>query len=147
MVAIIKILFSRDSSRNHIHVTLGPFSSIFGQYWKRLQAYMVRIGFEIASIFSLLWNWDCIHLWMPFIINMASILSPFNQDCKHIWFLLCKLLQSYVVQPYTGHTLFIPIVVERAWENIFWQTFYILNANFWMKRSNSKLSWRPFTSH
>ena len=44
MLAIIENLFSRDSSRNHSHVTLGRFS--------RLQAYLVRFGRDCKYIRS-----------------------------------------------------------------------------------------------
>ena len=37
-------------------------TSIFGPYWKRLQAYTVRFGFKIANIFSLLYDRGCKHI-------------------------------------------------------------------------------------
>ena len=75
MLAIIKILFSTDTSRNHSHVTRGRFPT--------LQAYMVRFRFEIAIIFS----------------------PPFYRDCKYIWSLPWKLLQPYKVYPYSSNKL------------------------------------------
>ena len=53
------------------------FASIFGPYWKRLQAYIVRFGFEIASILGL----------------------HYYHDCKHISSQLLLSLQAYVVHP------------------------------------------------
>ena len=61
-----KFSFSRDTFRKHSHVTL---------YWKGLLAYMVRFGFDIATI-----------------------LGPHcNHDCKLIWSLLLPRLQAYLV--------------------------------------------------
>ena len=88
MLAIIKILFSRYTSRNHSHVTLGRFPILQAylvtfekdckHIWSvsdlRLQPYLAPFFIEIASIFS------------PLFIEIANILGPhFNHDCKHIW--------------------------------------------------------------
>ena len=54
MLAIIEIVLeARDYNfwTNHAR-KFSMFASIFGPYSKRLQAYMVRFGFEIASILS-----------------------------------------------------------------------------------------------
>ena len=76
MRAIIKILFSRDSFRNHSHVNLGRFPT--------LQTYLVTI------------ERDCKHIWsvsnlilqaylVLFFIKIATILGPHcNHDCKLI---------------------------------------------------------------
>ena len=71
MLAIIENLFSRDSSRNHSHLTLGRFSTLQAylvtKFWSpselRLQAYLVTFVIKIASIFGPLCNEDCNHIW------------------------------------------------------------------------------------
>ena len=55
-------LWFLDESREN---KFSMFASIFGPHLKRLQVYMVRFGFEIAGIFSPLWNLDCIHIRSP----------------------------------------------------------------------------------
>ena len=77
MIAIIEILFSPDSSRNHSHVTRGQIST--------LQSYLV------------LFVRDCNHIWsdselrlqsylVPIMISIAVLFGPFfDQDCNHIW--------------------------------------------------------------
>ena len=89
MIAIIEILFSRDSSRNHSHVIRGRIST--------LQSYLV------------LFEKDCNHIWsvselrlqtylVAFIIIIAIIFGPLcNEDCNHIQSLLLLSLQSYLV--------------------------------------------------
>ena len=86
MTAIIEILFWRDSSRNHSHVTLARFL--------RLQSYFVFIRKDCNHIWSV---WD---MWLqtylaPFVAKIAIIFGPFcDQDCNHIWSPSEKLLQS-----------------------------------------------------
>ena len=55
MIAMVEF-FSRDSSRNHSHVTVGRIST--------LQAYLVPIerGFKIARIFGPHCDHDCRHI-------------------------------------------------------------------------------------
>ena len=76
MLAIIKVLFSRDASRNQSHVTLGRFPT--------LQAYLVPI------------ERDCKHIWsvsdlrlqaylVPFVTKIASIFGPCHINyCNHM---------------------------------------------------------------
>ena len=77
MIAMIDNLLSRDSSKNHSHVTLGRISI--------LQSYLVPIGK------------DCYHIWsdsklrlqsylVPILANIAIIFSPYyNCHYNHIW--------------------------------------------------------------
>ena len=77
MIAMIDNLLSRDSSKNHSHVTLGRISI--------LQSYLVPIGK------------DCNHIWsdsvltlqsylVPLVMKIAFILGPhFDHHCNHIW--------------------------------------------------------------
>ena len=52
-------LWFLDESREN---KFSMIASLFGPLWKRLQAYMFRFGCDIASIFSPLGNWYCIHI-------------------------------------------------------------------------------------
>ena len=80
MLSITEIVLkSRDYDFwTYISKTKFWWLQAFCPYWKRLQAYMVRFGFEIASIKGP----HCYH------------------DCKHIWSLSYKLLRPYVVESY-----------------------------------------------
>ena len=81
MLAIIENLLSRDSSRNHSHVTLGRFPT--------LQAYSVQLK-EIASIYS------PIRIWI--VIMITSIFCSFyDQDCKNFWSRSFLSLEAYWV--------------------------------------------------
>ena len=89
MIAMIDNLLSRDSSKNHSHVTLGQIFI--------LQSYSVPIGK------------DCNHIWsdsvltlqsylVPLVMKIAFILGPhFDHHCNHIWSSLLERLQSYLV--------------------------------------------------
>ena len=77
MIAIIEILFSRDSSGNHNHVTRGRIST--------LQSYLV------------LFEKDCNHIWSVLELRLQSYLLLFEKDCNHIWSVLELRLQSYQV--------------------------------------------------
>ena len=77
MLAIIKNLFWRDSSRSDSYVTLGQFST--------LQAYLVIIEKDCKHKWSLS-NWRLQAYLVPIIIEVASILGPHCfHDCTHIW--------------------------------------------------------------
>ena len=52
--------------------TIMQFASIFDHYWKRLQAYIVRFGFEIAGIFGPLGNWYCVHISSPLLSTLQA---------------------------------------------------------------------------
>ena len=70
MLAIIKILFSRDSSKNHCNVILGPFLT--------LQAYLVLFRIEIASIFGTCHKNYCNHMCSILILSLNLFLIIFN---------------------------------------------------------------------
>ena len=92
MIAITNILFSRDSSRNHGHVTQGPFSTLqaylvpFERDCKhkqfvldlRLQAYLVPVETEIASIFGPLCYQDGKYIISQSLISLQTYLVPIN---------------------------------------------------------------------
>ena len=89
MIAIIEILFSRDWSRNHSHVTRGRIPI--------LQSYLV------------FFEKDCNHVWsdselrlqlylVRYFIKITLILrTRFDHHCNHIWSSLLNRLQSYLV--------------------------------------------------
>ena len=96
---------SRKSSWSHVTMISGRisrkqiFATIFGPYWKRLQAYMVGFGFEIASIFSPLLS--RLHsYWVPIVTIIAIIFGPHSHcDCNLIWSLPQKLLRNVWSSP------------------------------------------------
>ena len=64
MLAITEIVLDArdyDSWTNQFSM----FATIFGPYWKRLQAYMVRFGIDIAGIFGPLSYKACDHIESP----------------------------------------------------------------------------------
>ena len=49
-------------------------ASIFGPHWKRLRAYIVRFGFEIANIFTPFYGQDCKHIWSRSLLSLQAYL-------------------------------------------------------------------------
>ena len=73
MLAIIEILFSRDSSRKHSHRdsgTIFDIASIFEPYWKILQEF----GFEVASTLSPFGDQGSMHIWSKLILSLQAYL-------------------------------------------------------------------------
>ena len=73
MIAMIKNLFPRDSSRNHSHVTLHEL-----QYCNHIKSQLGKIAITIR-------NWHSNHIW-----------SSFYQDCIHTRSSLRSSLLSYL---------------------------------------------------
>ena len=77
MIAIIEILFLRDSCKNHSHMTLARYP--------RLQSYLVLIETHCNRIWSAL----DLRLQSYQVLSLAKIAIIFgpqpNFDCNHIW--------------------------------------------------------------
>ena len=57
--------------------TMFDIASIFGPYCKRLQAYIVSFGFEIASKFSPFCDLDCKHIRPKSLFSLRAYLVSF----------------------------------------------------------------------
>ena len=123
--------------------------------WNRLQAYIVRFGFEIASIFGSLYYRDCKHIrsslfsWLQayqvrFKTEIASILGPsHNLHCKHIWSLSQKLLQPYLVHPYIflkTSISFSNVQKSATWKYFFWKSSCMI-YRFGLEMTKTKNHW------
>ena len=77
MTANIEILFLRDSTKNHSHMTLARFL--------RFQSYLVPIGRECNHIWSVS-EFTLQSYLVLFVKKIAIIIDPHhNNYCNHIW--------------------------------------------------------------
>ena len=85
----VRGLWFLDESREN---KMSMIASIFGPYWNRMQAYKVRLGFGIASIFIPFLSktasvFGCLYSCLYLVVYMvASMIGPNHFSyCKDIW--------------------------------------------------------------
>ena len=75
------MIFGRISRKQNMMIFL-MIASIFGPFWKRLQAYIVLFRFEIARMFGPLCKKDCKHIWSQSFLSLQAYLVGHKNYCN-----------------------------------------------------------------